>query len=465
MKNKQVIILLGVLLVSFLSYIDSTVVSTAEPKIVEALNGMRYVSWIFTAYMLTSIICIPIFGKLSDMYGRKYFYILGVIIFLLGSILCGLSKSMIELIIFRGIQGIGGGITTANSMPILSDIYTPAERGKIQGYLGATMGIASVIGPAIGGFLTDALNWRWIFYVNIPFGVAAVLVLWFSIPNAGLVHDDKKVEKNNIDYLGFILTIFTCVPLLIGFTEASSKNGFESVGICIMILISIISLILFIITENKVKQPIIPLNLFKNSIFTICVITGVVSLGILYMIVYFVPLLIQDVLGKSPSEAGTIMTFLMLGYVVATISGGQIVYRTKRYKILNIVGFIILFIGMIMLTIIKIHASNIHVIINMFVLGIGGGMCIPISLTAIQNIFPHSQIGVVTATLQFARNLGSTVGVSVFGLILNSQLQKKSYYLSLQQVFLAASILTLIGIIFSIFLKEIPLRDTIHLED
>lgn len=460
-KGKQTFILLGVLLVSFLSYIDSTVVSTAEPKIVVALNGLHYVSWIFTAYMLTSIICIPIFGKLSDMYGRKYFYIAGVVIFLAGSILCGMSTSMIALIVFRGVQGIGGGITIANSMPILADIYSPAERGKVQGYLGGTMGIASVIGPTVGGFLTDKLSWRWVFYVNVPFGIIAVIVLWFCISNDGSFASKGGLEKNNIDWLGFVLIIFTCVPLLLDFTQISSINSFHSIGTWIKIFIPLISLVLFINREKRAKEPIIPLDLFKNSAFSICVITGVLSMGILYMIVYFVPLLMQDVLGKTASISGSLMTFIMIGFVFANISGGQIVYRTKKYKILNIFGFLFLFIGMIMLTLIKGDVSNTYLIFNMCILGIGCGICMPISITVSQNLFPHSRVGVVSATLQFARNLGSTIGIAVFGLILNSGLKVESYALSLHNVFWVASIIALIGIIFSIFLKEIPLRDTI----
>jgi len=332
-KRKKKLILLGVLLVSFLSYIDTTVVSIAEPKIVTTLNGIQDVSWIFTAYMLTSIICIPVFGKLSDMYGRKYFYISGVIIFLVGSILCGMSISMIQLIIFRGIQGIGGGITMANSMAILADIYSPAERGKVQGYLGGTIGLASVIGPVIGGFLTDSLNWRWVFYVNIPVGIIAIIVLWLYVSNDSSFDKSESTVRHNIDWLGFVLTIFICVPLLLIFSQGSSRQGFASITTWIMIFITLISLVLFIKTEKKTKEAIIPLDLFKNSLFDICVITGVISMGLLYMIIYFVPLLLQDVLDKTASNWGSLITFLMLGYVVATISSGQVIYRTKKYKI------------------------------------------------------------------------------------------------------------------------------------
>ncbi|MBU2699294.1 EmrB/QacA subfamily drug resistance transporter [Sporomusaceae bacterium BoRhaA] len=471
-KKRKMIVLAGVLVGVFLIFVDTTVISTAMPQIVASIGGMEYVSWVFTAYMLASIVSIPVFGKLADMYGRKFFYIFGIMLFLIGSILSGASMTMLQLIVFRSLQGVGGGMISANASAVIADVFSPAERGKFQGLLTSVMAIAGVIGPAFGGMITDNLSWRWAFYINIPIGILTILVMWFAFPS--IKHDDIK---HSIDFSGAALIIVTFVPMLLAFSWAEIKYDWSSKEMLALLAFSGISLLVLIFVESKVKEPITPLSLFKSSIFNISVITSFLSMAVFYGIVMYMPLFVQEVMGKTASGSGAITTPLMLGMVVTTLIGGQTISKTGKYKVINILGFGIVFVGTILLTLMNIRTTSMNVIINMFIIGMGAGLIVPVAVIAVQNAFPHSQVGTVTATLQFFRNLGSTIGVSVFGSILNSTFRRESIgkittsaeklvpdnikaaiFISMHEVFMVAAFVVLTTLILAIFLKELPLR-------
>ncbi len=420
-KKRKIVVLTGILLGMLLSSLDTTIVSTAMPKISAALGGVEYLSWTFTAYMLASTISIPIFGKLADIYGRKYFYISGIFLFLLGSALCGLAQTMGQLIFFRGMQGIGGGILSANSMAIVSDIFPPAERGKYQGILGGVYALASVLGPALGGFITDNLNWRWVFYVNIPVGILAIIVVWVGMPFI-----KQSSEKRNIDYVGaaFIIAAFT--PLLLALSWGGTKYAWTSNVILILLMFSIVSLVILVIVELKAKDPIIPLSFFKNSIFTIGVLSSFLMAIAMFGTIMYIPLFVQGVIGATATGSGAITMPMMLSVVVASIISGQLISRMGKYKILAITGFTIMLIAMIMLSMMGINTTNKTVVINMIVMGTGLGIVVPIFVIAVQNAFPQSYVGTVTASLQFFRNIGGAVGVAILGSRLNSTFRAES---------------------------------------
>ncbi len=420
-KKRKMTVLAGILTGMLLSTLTSTIVSTAMPKILSDLGGMEYLSWALTAYMLTSTISIPIFGKLADMYGRKPFYLGGVVVFLAGSILCGTSTTMTQFIIYRAVAGLGGGIMQSNSLAIVADIFPPAERGKYQGLMGGVFGLSSVIGPTLGGYITDNLNWSWVFWVNIPIGLLAIIIL-----GAGLPYAKQTDVKKDIDYLGtaFIIAAFT--PLLIAFSWAGTKYAWNSKEILGLLVFSFISLVIFIFVESKAKEPIVPLSLFKNSIFNVSALTGFfMAIGMFGTIMY-IPMFVQGVLGKTASNSGLITTPMMLGLVIASTISGQIVSRTGKYKKLALSGFAIMAAGMVLLSFMGVNTTDTTVVINMIITGVGIGITMPVFVIAVQSAFPHNQVGVVTASVQFFRNIGGTFGIAVMGSILNSRFRSEA---------------------------------------
>lgn len=414
-KKRAIFIVIGVMVSVLLSALDSTIVGTAMPKIISDLKGMEHYTWPFTAYMLASTAVIPIFGKLADIYGRRPIYIIGLVTFVLASALCGLSQNMIQLIIFRGMQGIGGGILMSTTFAIIGDIFPPAERGKFMGLIGAMFGLASVVGPSLGGFITDNLNWRWVFYVNLPVGIAAFVIMWFALPSI-INNGIKRV----IDYAGAATLVFAIIPMLLAFTWAGQEYEWLSTQIIGLLAFSSVMIALFIYVESRAEEPILPLNLFKNSIFNIANLSGFLMNAGMMGTILFIPLFVQGVIGASATDSGMVTTPMMLSLVVGSIIAGQIISRTGKYKLIGIFGFLVNLVGMYMLSRLNIDSTNREVIVDMIVSGVGLGINMPVFNIAVQNAFPHSQLGIVTAANQFFRNIGGTIGAAVMGSVMLS---------------------------------------------
>ena len=416
-RGKLISILIGVLLGMLLSALDQTIVGTALPRIVANLGGLDHYAWVVTAYLLASTVSIPIWGKLSDIYGRRTFFILGMIIFLAGSALAGTSQNMTELIIYRGIQGLGAGAMMPIALAIIGDIFSPAERGKWQGLFVAVFGFASIVGPTLGGWITDNWGWRWVFYVNMPVGIIAVLTAGFVLPKLVIR------RQHIIDYLGVVTLIAWTVPLLLAFSWAGTQYAWDSWQVIGSFIFSGVMLVIFILVEMRAAEPIISPQLFKNSIFTISTIaTFLVSAGMFGAILYL-PLFVQGVLGNTATDSGLVLTPLMLGFMFSSIVGGQLLSRTGRYKILAMIGFIIAAIGMFMLSRMTPDTSQGEVVRNMIITGLGIGVMMSLFTIVVQNAFPYRQLGEVTAGLTFFRSIGSTVGVAVMGTIMTNEFQ------------------------------------------
>jgi len=421
------LILIGTLLGLFLAALDQTIVSTALPKIVRELNGLSLYSWVTTAYLLASTTLVPIYGKLSDIYGRKPVLMIGIVIFLLGSALCGLSGEaflgnlfgggMMQLVIFRGIQGLGAAALTSVAFSIIADIFAPAERGKYQGLFGAVFGLSSVIGPLLGGFLTDHASWRWVFYVNVPIGLIALSFIFAKMPRlaSGL--------KPKIDYLGALLIVIFSVPLLLALTFGADKTyAWTSAVVLGLFATSVVALIAFLFVESRHESPILPLSLFKNPTFawgvTARFFIGAAFLGaILFLSLYLV-----NVQGVSATAAGTATIPLTLGLIFGAVLSGQLASRLGYYKILIVIGLFLMMGGFLLLSTLDADTAYGRVILYMVVLGLGIGPALPLFNLAIQNAVKPWEIGVATSSGQFFQQLGSVIGTAVFGAVLSSGL-------------------------------------------
>ena len=418
LPRRQVLITLaGVLLAMFLSSLDQTVVGTAMPRIITDLGGFTQYTWVTTAYIITSTIAIPITGKLTDMYGRKWFYVGGLAIFIVGSLLCGFSSNMMQLIFFRGFQGIGAGIMMANAFTVIGDIFPPAERGKYQGLMAGTFGLSSIIGPTLGGYITDTLSWHWVFFVNIPLGVIIAILFILFFP-----HLRPDELKHKIDYLGIVTLIFAVVPTLLALTWGGVEYPWRSAQIIGLFAFSAVMIPLFVVLENRAQEPIIPMWLFKNRIVSVSVfiifITGVGMFGG----IIFIPLFFQGVLGQSATNSGTFLTPMMLGLVAGSIISGQLLSRAGgHYRLQGMVGLGVMALGMFMLSGMSPETSNARAITNIVVTGFGLGITMPLYVLAVQNAIPYSALGAATSSAAFFRSIGGAFGLAIFGSIMNNR--------------------------------------------
>jgi EmrB/QacA subfamily drug resistance transporter len=411
-RGRLISILIGVMLGMLLASLDQTIVGTALPRIVADLGGLEHYAWVVTAYLLASTVTVPIYGKLSDIYGRRLFFIGGMVIFLAGSALAGTSQDMTQLIIYRSIQGLGAGGMMPIALAIIGDIFPPSERGKWQGLFVAVFGLSSIVGPTLGGWITDNWGWRWVFYVNMPVGIIAIVTAGFVLPK--LINKRRHI----IDYLGAATLVAGTVPLLLAFSWAGTQYDWGSWQIISLFAFSVAMLIIFVLIELRASEPIISPRLFKNSIFLVSVIaTFLVSAGMFGAILYL-PLFVQGVLGDSATNSGVVLTPMMFGFMASSIVGGQLLSRTGRYKILAMCGFIVAAAGMFLLSRMVITTSEGEVVRNMIITGLGIGVMMSLFTIVVQNAFPYRQLGEVTASLTFFRSIGSTMGVAVMGTIM-----------------------------------------------
>ncbi len=417
-KRELYTVFAGLMLALTLAALDQNIVNTALPRIVSDLGGLAHLSWVVTAFMVTSTTSTPLYGKLSDMYGRKRLFFVAIGIFLVGSILCGLAQTMFQLILFRAVQGAGAGGLMTLAQTTVSDLIEPRERGRYQGLFGAVFAACSVAGPLLGGVITDALSWRWIFYVNLPVGAAALFLIAI-----GLRHPSKSVT-HRIDYEGAGFLTAGTVALLLLLSWGGGAYPWLSPIILGLAMVAALFYGLLIAQENRAAEPILPLRLFKNRVFTV----GVSVIGLNAMALFgslvFLPLFFQLVLSASASHAGLMMAPMMGGVIVASIFGGRLVARTGRYKTFLITGLLASIIGFLVLAWSAITAQGTAIIESALVLlGAGLGLVMPNLTVAIQNSVERADMGVATSVSAFIRSLGGALGVAVAGAVVAVRLR------------------------------------------
>ncbi|MEA2434723.1 MAG: hypothetical protein QOG54_2180 [Actinomycetota bacterium] len=495
LSHRQIQIVFGALsLGMLLAALDQTIVSTALPTIVGELGGLNHLSWVVTAYLLTSTAATPLFGKISDLYGRKRLFQFAIVAFLGASALAGLSQNMGQLIAFRALQGIGGGGLIAMAQVIIGDVVSPRERGRYMGYIGAVFAVASVAGPLAGGFFVDHLTWRWVFYINIPFGLIALFVT-----NAVLNLPFRRVQRP-IDYLGASLLVagLTCAVLVT--TWGGTEYEWGSPVIFGLALAGAALIVGFIMQERRAEEPIMPLRLFRNSTFRVASGAGFIVGLTMFGAIVFLPVFLQIVTGVSATNSGLLLLPLILGLLISSIGSGRVITAVGRYKIFPIVGTAIMGIGMYLLSMMDSHTSRAVASSYMFVLGLGIGLVLQVLVLAVQNSVEHRDLGIATSSATLFRSLGGAFGASIFGAILSNRLAfnlprlvpgfssggfdvdtlkgspaqiralppavrdgvVEAFARSIHVVFLWTVPLIVVAWVITLFLREIALRDSAH---
>lgn len=419
--GKLVLVTIGIGLAMFLAALDQTIVGTALPRIVAELRGLELYAWVLTAYLVTSTTMTPIAGKLGDLFGRKPLLIVGMVGFVLASALCGQAGDMNALIASRAVQGLFGGILFSTVFASIADLYAPARRARIQGVFGGIFGIASVIGPVVGGFLTDNLNWRWIFYVNVPVGAIAIAFVLITMP---AVRATARKTWRDIDLAGAALLAVGLVPMLIGFS-ITRDHAWTSPEVLGLLGFSVVALVAFVFVESRVREPIVPLGLFRNRTFAIACIAGfLVTVGFFGAIVY-VPLIYQGILGLPATNSGLLLTPMMAGIITGSIVSGQLMVRLPRYRYVGTVGIALLVFGLWLLSRVRPGAAETQVVVALVIVGLGTGLTFPLYLNSVQSAVAPKFLGVVTSQVQFWRNVGGTIGTAVLGSVLSQRLPER----------------------------------------
>ena len=405
-RREKFEILGAVLLGMFLAALDQTIVGPVLPGIVSDLKGQDYYTWAVTIYLLTSTVTVPIYGKLSDLYGRKPILMGGIVLFLLGSVLSGLSQEMWQLVLFRGIQGLGAGSLFPIALAVIGDLFTPAERGKYQGLFGLVFGVAFLLGPGLGGFLTDNLSWHWIFYVNVPIGLLALFVIGRLMPN---IRHVERVGK--IDFLGAITLVLGLVPILIGLTIAETE-GINDPIVWAWIAGGFVFLALFVLVERRAPEPVIPLRLFRNRTFSASMVAIFLATFGFGALIIFLPFYFLIVQGVSYTDSGYRFLPFMFGLILSSIASGQIVSRTGRYKPVILTGLVVLIVGQVLMTQLRVGTSDLTLAAWMFVAGLGVGPTFAVFTIVVQNAVPFHDLGAATSDLTLFRQIGTTVGIA-----------------------------------------------------
>lgn len=419
--GSRLVLIIGALMASLLlAALDSTIVSTAMKTIVGELQGMEHYAWPFTIYMLCSTVIIPISGGLADIFGRKPIFLIGIFTFLAGSVFCGLSPSMTWLILFRGLQGIGGGILTTSVFTVVADLFPPQLRGKYMGIVTSMFGLSSIIGPLIGGLITDFLNWRWIFYVNIPIGAIAVLLIILFMPNF-----KTEGRRAKIDVPGTVFIVLTLVPMLLAFSFAGSTYAWGSVQIIGMFALSAVMLAVFIAVELKSQNPIIPMTFFKNRAIWITLVIAFLSSASMFAAIVYIPYFVQGILGTSATTSGAVtipMTIALM--ITANVVGVLATDKSKYFRLLTIIAFVMGAVSAFLLATMNTGSSYVSVIIYMVIFGAGLGITMPLSNMNVQNAAPIEQVASATGATQFFRSIGSTVASAIYGTLMTGAIAR-----------------------------------------
>jgi EmrB/QacA subfamily drug resistance transporter len=415
-RNQKILATAGVAMSLLLASLDQTVVGNSMPRIVSELQGLNYYAWVTTAYLLTSTIILPIAGKLGDMFGRKPFMLAGMVGFVAASALCGLAQNMAWLVIFRGIQGLFGGMLFASVFAVLADIFPPEQRARMQGVFGGVFGLSAVIGPTIGGWLTDGPGWRWVFYVNVPVGIAAVALVSIALPFVR-----SRAQIRDIDWVGCVALAAGLVPMLIAFS-LTSDHKWSDPEVMGLLAIAAVVLVAFFFWERRAGEPIIPFTLFRNNVFSVSVVIAFFSALGMFGTILFVPLLYQGVLAVSASNSGVLLTPMFIGLIGFSTLAGQLMTRVKRYRFIGTAGVGVMILGMVLLARVGVGTPTWQVAANIVIIGAGLGLTFPLTLVAVQSALPREFLGVASSQVQFWRNLGGTIGSAVLGSILANRL-------------------------------------------
>ena len=424
LTHRQILIVLaGVMAGMLLFALDQGIVGTALPRIVSELGGLDKLSWVVTAYLLTSTATTPLWGKISDLYGRRLIFQVAIVIFLIGSALSGLSQNMGQLIAFRALQGVGGGGLFAIALSIIGDVIPPRERGRYQGYFGAVFGVSSVAGPLLGGWLTDTVGWRWIFYINIPVGLAAL-----AVTSAALKMPVVRRE-HRIDYLGAAAIVGAVTCLLLYLDWRGNDYGWTEVGALALLAGAALLTVAFVLIERRAPEPIIPLRLFRNQVFTVgntfAFLAGIAMFGT----IIFLPVYLQAVKGFTPTQSGLALLPAIIGIFSTSITSGQLITRTGRYKIFPVIGAVVMTVAMVLLSRLDVDTPFWQVALYEYLFGAGLGFTMQTIVTAVQNSVEYRDMGAATSSTTFFRQMGGSMGAAVFGAVLSSRL---AHYLAEQ---------------------------------
>lgn len=414
--KRKITIMIAIIAAMFFSAINQTIVGTALPRIIAKLGGMDYYTWVITIYLLTSTIATVLVGKLSDIYGRKPFILTGIVLFMIGAFMAGTSGDIFQLITYRGVQGVGAGIIMATAFTAVGDLFAPRERGKWSGIMMSVFGFASVVGPALGGYIVDHMEWHWVFWIFLPLGIVAFIMILTMFPKV------ERKPSESIDYFGSLFLTLTIVPMLLAFSWAGTKYAWGSSQIVGLFACTLVALVIFIWVESRVKSPVLPLSLFKNGIVTISNVIGfIMNAGMMGALMY-TPFFVQGVMGISPTYSGYVTMPMSIGMVVTSAISGQLITKTGKYKRIAIIGIIIMVIGMMIMH----YMNTISVtVLSMIVFGFGLGLGMPVFSLTVQNAVSPKDLGVATASSQLFRNLGGTIGIAVMGTIMSTGMTNK----------------------------------------